>query len=224
MLKVKICGVRRVEDALTAVDAGVDFMGLVFVPNRRRRIAVEQARRIVDAVKASSDNPPKLAGLFADQPIEEVREKVRASGVDMVQLCGKETVEYCDEAPVPVIRITHVPGNLLDSEELKGLEYRLSILRERGHVATLDRLVEGLQGGTGKSFDWGVASQLSKAGFEFMLAGGLTPENVGRAVREVQPWGVDVSSGVETQGVQDPEKIRQFVAEARRAAQSLNRR
>lgn len=212
------------EDALTAVDAGVDFMGLVFVPNRRRRISVEQAKRIVDAVKASGGNPPKTVGLFADQPMEEVCEKVRATGVDMVQLCGKETMEYCEEAPVPVIRITHVPGNLLDSEELKELEHRLSMLRERGHVATLDRLVAGLQGGTGQSFDWGVAAQLSKAGFDFMLAGGLTPVNVGRAVREVQPWGVDVSSGVETDGDQDPEKIRRFVAEARRAAQSPNRR
>ena len=222
MLKVKICGVREVEDALMAAEAEVDFMGLVFVPNRRRKITVEQARRIVDAVKGSSDNPPKLAGLFADQPMEEVREKVRASGVDMVQLCGQETIEYCDEAPVPVIRITHVPAGVLSDEELQGLERRLSMLRERGHQVTLDRLVEGLQGGTGKSFDWRVAAQLSEAGFEFMLAGGLTPDNVGQAVREVKPWGVDVSSGVETAGVQDPEKIRRFVAEARRAAQSFN--
>lgn len=217
MPKVKICGVRKVEDALIAAEAGVDFMGLVFVPGRRRRVSVEQAKLIVNAVKASSDNPPKLAGLFADQPIEEVKEKVRASGVDMVQLCGKETLEYCDESPVPVIRITHVPGGLLSDEELQKLERRLSMLRERVHVVTLDRLVEGLQGGTGKSFDWDVASQLSKAGFEFMLAGGLTPDNVGRAVSEVRPWGVDVSSGVETDGMQDPEKIRRFVAEAKSA-------
>ncbi len=218
MPKVKICGVRRVEDALAAAEAGVDFMGLVFVPSRRRRISVEQAKRIVDAVKASSANPPKLAGLFADQPMEELREKVRASGVDMVQLCGKETMEFCDAAPVPVIRITHVPGGLLDDEELQELEQRLSMLRERGHVATLDRLVEGLQGGTGQSFNWGVAAQLSEAGHEFMLAGGLTPDNVAEAVREVRPWGVDVSSGVETDGKQDPEKIRRFVAEAKRAS------
>ncbi len=216
MPKVKICGVRRVEDALTAVEAGVDFMGLVFVPNRRRRVTVEQARRIVDAVKASSPNPPKLAGLFADQPMEEVTEKVQASGVDMVQLCGKESMEFCDDAPVPVIRITHVPGGGLHGEELQELERRLSALRERGHISTLDRLVEGLQGGTGRSFDWGVASQLSRAGFEFMLAGGLTPDNVAQAVREVNPWGVDVSSGVETDGVQDLEKIRRFVEEARK--------
>ena len=148
-MKVKICGVRRVEDALVAAEAGVDFMGLVFVPNRRRRISVEQARRIVDAVKASSDNPPKLAGLFADQPIEEVREKVRAAGVDMVQLCGSESMEYCDEAPVPVIRITHVPAGLLCDEELQNLERRLAALARagpRGDPGSIGRGIAGRNG------------------------------------------------------------------------------
>ena len=83
MLKVKVDDVQRVEDALTADEAGADFIGLVFVPNRRRRVSVEQARRVVDAVKTTSDNPLKLVGFFADQPLEEVRETVRDSGVDM---------------------------------------------------------------------------------------------------------------------------------------------
>ena len=224
MVKVKIDGVRRVEDALTAAETGADFIGFVFVPNRRRCVSVEQARRMVDAVKTAVDNPPKLLGLFADQPLEEVKETVVRSGVDMVQMSGKESMEYCDDVPVPLFKAIHVPGGMVGDEVVGKVEKQLTMLRERGHLATLDRLVAGLQGGTGQSFDWSVAGQLSQAGFEFMLAGGLTPENVGRAVREVQPWGVDVSSGVETQGVQDAEKIRQFVAEARRAAQFFNRR
>ena len=89
-------------------------------------------------------------------------------------------------------------------------------LSERGFLTVLDREVAGLQGGAGRTFDWEVAAQLSGAGFEFMLAGGLTPENVGRAVREVNPWGGDVSTGVESEGVKDPEKIRRFIEEARR--------
>lgn len=89
-------------------------------------------------------------------------------------------------------------------------------LGERGFLTILDRAVAGLQGGTGQAFDWEVAARLSEAGFRFMLAGGLTPENVNRAVSEVNPWGVDVSSGVETKGVKDPEKIRRFIEEARR--------
>ncbi len=112
MLKVKIDGVQRVEDALTADEAGADSIGLVFVPNRRRRVSLEQARRVVDAVKTTSDNPPKLVGLFADQPLEEVRETVRDSGVDMVQLCGAESIEFCDGAPVPVFRAIHVRGDI----------------------------------------------------------------------------------------------------------------
>ena len=217
MLYVKIDGVRRVEDALTAAEAGSDYIGLVFVPNRRRRVSVEQARRVVEAVKATGDNPPKMVGLFADQPLEEVRETVRGSTVDMVQLCGAESMEFCDEVPVSVFRAVHVPGGFQNADKLKDLERRLAALRKRGHLVTLDREVAGLQGGTGQSFDWRVAAQLSSAGFEFLLAGGLTPENVSRAVREVNPWGVDVSSGVESEGVKDTEKIRRFVAEAKRA-------
>lgn len=224
MLKVKIDGVRRVEDAMTAVEAGADFIGLVFVPNRRRLISVAQAKLIVEAVKGSRDNPPKMVGLFADQPIEELKTAVRDSGVDMVQLSGAESLEYCARSPVPVFKAIHVPGGDVSSEEVDEFGRRMTALQEQGHLTTLDRAVPGLQGGTGQSFDWSVAEQLSEAGFEFLLAGGLTPENVGRAVREVRPWGVDVSSGVETDGVKDSEKIRRFVAEARRAAQSPNRR
>ena len=100
----------------------------------------------MDAVKAKSDNPPKLVGLFADQPLEEVQATVHGSGVGMVQLCGAESIEFCDEAPVPVFRAIHVRGGHLGSKELEELELRMKALRERGHLATLDREVAGLQG------------------------------------------------------------------------------
>ena len=216
MPKVKIDGVQRVEDALTAVEAGADFIGLVFVHNRRRRVSVERARRVVEAVKDSSYNPPKLVGLFADQSLEEVRATICGSGVDMVQLCGAESMEFCDKVLVPVLKVIHVPAGPQSAETLKGLRRRMRALSERGLLTVLDREVAGLQGGTGLTFDWEVAARLSGAGFEFMLAGGLTPENVSRAVRKVNPWGVDVSSGVESKGIKDPEKIRRFIEEARR--------
>ena len=126
MPKVKICGVQRVEDALTAVEAGADFIGLNFVPNRRRRVSVEQAHRMVDAVKSTSDNPPKLVGLFADQPLEEVRETVRGSGVDMVQLCGAESMEFCEKVSVQVFKAVHVPEGPQSAEELEILQRRLA--------------------------------------------------------------------------------------------------
>lgn len=216
MPRVKIDGVRRLEDALIAASAGADFIGVVFVPNRRRRVSVEQGRRIVEAVKTAAENPPRVLGLFADQPLEEVEASVRGSGVDMVQFSGSEPIAYCDQAPLPVFKTVHVSEHV-GSQELKELRRRITALRDRGHMAVLDRAVADLHGGTGQPFDWGVAARLAAEGLHFMLAGGLTPENVGVAVMQVSPWGVDVSSGVESQGAKDPEKVRRFVAEAKRA-------
>ena len=215
MPRVKIDGVRRLEDALIAASAGADFIGVVFVPNRRRRVSVEQGRRIVEAVKTAAENPPKVLGLFADQPLEEVEASVRGSGVDMVQFSGSESIAYCDQAPLPVFKTIHVSEHA-GSPELEELRRRITALRDRGHMAVLDRAVAGLRGGTGQTFDWGVATRLSEEGLHFMLAGGLTPENVGDAVMQVNPWGVDVSSGVESRGAKDPEKVRRFIAEAKR--------
>ena len=215
MLRVKIDGVRRLEDALIAASAGADFIGVVFVPNRRRRVSVEQGRRIVEAVKTAAENPPKVLGLFADQPLEEVEASVRGSGVDMVQFSGSESIAYCDQAPLPAFKTIHVSEHA-GSPELEELRRRITALRDRGHMAVLDRAVAGLRGGTGQTFDWGVATRLAKEGHHFMLAGGLTPENVGDAVMQVNPWGVDVSSGVESRGAKDPGKVRRFIAEAKR--------
>ena len=172
---------------------------------------------MIESVKAAVENPPRVLGLFADQPLEEVKASVLGSGVDMVQLCGAESIAYCDQAPVPVFKTIHVSEGHVGSQELEELRQRMTALRERGHLVTLNRWVAGLRGGTGRALDWGVAAQLAQAGLEFMLAGGLTPENVGVAVREVNPWGVDVSSGVESKGAKDPEKMRRFIAEAKGA-------
>ena len=214
MVKVKICGVRRVEDALVAAEAGADFIGLNFVPNRRRRISLAQARQIVDAL-GEGPKPLKIVGLFADQSIEEIREAVDTCRVDMVQLCGSESLEFCDQVPVPTFKVIHIPAAAPDPETSTAILERIRRLSERGHAVTLDRQMEGLQGGTGMTFDWNVAVQVSNSGFNFLLAGGLTPENVGEAIRKTRAWGVDVSSGVEADGAKDPNMIRRFISEAR---------
>jgi phosphoribosylanthranilate isomerase len=267
MTRVKICGILRPDHALGAAQAGADYIGLVFVPNRHRRLTIPAAREIVDELKSSFPSSTVVVGLFADQPREEVVHAIQSCRLDAVQLCGHETLDYCGRVPVPVIKVFHVPnppypplvkggrgevspfeegapgrnapfeinsgpahvppfrkggpgGIFAPSEQpeegaLDGFARQVRLYREAGHLVTLDRLVEGLPGGTGESFDWDIAALLSRQGHSFLLAGGLTPDNVAQAVAQVQPWGVDVSSGVETGGVKDLEKIRAFIANAR---------
>ena len=234
--KVKICGIRRLEDAQVAADAGADYIGLVFVPGRPRRVDIPTAAAIVSGIKASGVGAPKVVGLFADQPLEEVNRTADACGLDLMQLCGGESTEYCAGAVRPVIKVVHVPGSIkrtdfnadgtaedttADETAWQTLVERIKSYSQAGHMVTLDRLVEGIPGGTGESFDWGVAAELSRQGHSFLLAGGLSPDTVGRAIEHVRPWGVDVSSGVETQGVKDAGKIREFIQVATRSGDSL---
>ena len=218
MIRAKICGIRRTEDAIIAAEAGADFFGLVFVPERRRRLETGVAAEIVEELRTLIPDPPQAVGLFADQPLEEVAGTINACGLDLAQLCGQESPDYCrqvaDRTGVEIIKVLHISA----SEAVGGgLGGRLAPYQQAGCYITLDRLVEGLQGGTGQSFDWEVAAQLSKEGRKFLLAGGLTPENVAQAVKQVNPWGVDVSTGVETGGLKDEAKIRAFIRNARSA-------
>ncbi len=214
---VKICGIRRLDDALTAAAAGADYVGMVFVPGRRRRIEPLDAASINAGMRRMMPEPPKSVGLFGDQPLDEVLDAVSTSGVDFAQLCGKESLEFCREVQkhAGVIKVLHVPSDA-DSESLAELVRRIEAFTDTGCTVTLDSEVAGLHGGTGQSFDWKIAAGLARD-HNFLLAGGLTPENVGDAVETMLPWGVDVSSGVETQGEKDAEKIQRFVANARGA-------
>jgi phosphoribosylanthranilate isomerase len=223
MTLVKICGIQRLDDALAAAEAGADFIGLVFVPKRRRRVSVETAKSIVRGLKAATSSPPRIVGLFADQPLEEVKHTIEDCGLELAQLCGQETLDYCSQVSAQVIKVLHIPwaslerhsGAAVGDGDINRLAETIEMYRSAGHLVNLDRLVEGLQGGTGQSFDWSIAAQLSERGHSFLLAGGLTLENVALAVATARPWGVDVSTGVETDGVKDPHKIRAFIRQAR---------
>ena len=219
-LKVKICGIRALEDALVAAEAGADFIGMVFVPERHRRITPKEAKVIVDGVRNSGGPAPRIVGLFADQAIEEVAGIVEFCGLDLVQLCGKESVEYAGQTGCDVIKVVHVAESATATDDA-GTGAQVKEFSGVGHLVTLDRYVEGIQGGTGVGFDWDVAASLSQAGHPFLLAGGLTPENVSKAITKVPPWGVDVSSGVETNGKKDHAKIRDFMHEARAASKAI---
>ncbi len=217
---MKICGVRRLEDALTAADAGADYLGMVFVPGRRRRIEPADARLIANGLRESATAAPKSVGLFGDQPLDEVLETIGVAGIDYAQLCGDESIDYCREVQqrAGVIKALHVPADA-DEATIHALERRIGAFADAGCTVTLDSEVVGLHGGTGQSFDWRVASALAERG-AFLLAGGLTPDNVAGAVESVRPWGVDVSSGVETDGDKDADKIRRFVRNARTSGQA----
>ena len=219
MIKVKICGIRTLEDALVAADAGADFVGMVFVPERHRRIETEIGKEICDGLRAAA-RPPKSVGLFADQPLEEVNRIVQECRLDLVQLCGEEPVEYTVGVSCRVIKVVHIPNNV-DDGSAHELATVFTAFNNAGHLVTLDRLVKGIQGGTGRKFDWEVAASLSRRDHSFILAGGLTPNNVGRAVSLVRPWGVDVSSGIETRGQKDHRKIQEFIRNARETAAGL---
>ncbi len=213
-IKVKICGIRTPEDALVAAQAGADFIGLSFVPGTRRRVDVGDAKGIVTAVKAAGPQPLQVVGLFADQPLDQVNETIGACGLDAAQLCGQESLDYCRSVDAQVIKVIHVDVNAGQTATDR-LAERVGRYTNAGHLVTLDRFMKGVPGGTGQGFDWDVAAQVSQRDLRFLLAGGLTPDNVSLAVAHASPWGVDVSSGVETNGVKDHDKIRRFIENAR---------
>lgn len=222
MIRVKICGIGTSDDARVAAEAGADYIGMVFVPERHRRITPDAAREIVDEVRSLDGPPPRMVGLFADQPLGEVNETIAHCLLDAVQLCGKESVDYAADVDCPVIKVVHVPASWRAPDDVPQLAERVAEYAVAGCLVTLDRLVEGIQGGTGLSFNLDVAASLARRGGEFLLAGGLTPANVGRTISEVRPWGVDVSSGVETLGRKDRRKIHRFVENARHADAALS--
>ena len=220
MTKVKICGIQQPSDALVAAEASADFVGIVFVPEYRRCLDVTTAQGIVhtlrsSGLRSSGVDAPQVVGIFADQEMDQVNQTIKACELDLAQLCGNESLDYCSGVKARVIKVIHVDASATSTEAVDRLASRVADYRDAGHLVTLDRLITGVQGGSGRSFDWEAAAQLSRRGFSFLMAGGLSPENVARAVTEVSPWGVDVSSGVETGGAKDHAKIRAFIRNAR---------
>jgi phosphoribosylanthranilate isomerase len=216
MTLVKICGLRTVEQALAAADAGADMLGLNFAQSRRQ-VSPEQATSITAAVRgAAAGQQPILVGLFVNEAPERMLAIARQCGLDAIQLSGDEPSDLAAELPgyrlLKAIRLDGRPGEA----------GWLAAAQAPAIHLLLDAHVPGSYGGTGVLADWEHAAKLASQR-PIMLAGGLTPENVGSAIQQVRPWGVDVSSGVETSGVKDSAKIRAFVAAARTIDQQLAR-
>lgn len=201
--RVKICGITNLKDSAAAVDCGADALGFIFYGKSPRRIEPKEAAGIIKKL------PPFVTavGVFVDETLDGIRKAVFDSGVTCVQLHGGETPEFCASVGGSVIKAFRIK----DAGDLKAMKgYHTG-------AYLLDTYKAGLSGGTGETFDWGVALEAKKLG-RIILSGGLNPENVLEAVRHVNPYAVDVSSGVEkSPGVKDHSLIRRFIEELKKA-------
>ena len=212
MTLFKICGLRDPDSAIVAAESGASFLGFVFVEGVRRQLLPERGAEVISEYrKIAASDGPKLVGLFANQPAAFIGSVADLCGLDYAQLCGDEPPDFWNGLSIPVIRQVKVRDDL-DKPDAVALALRdVEMALGAGHLAMLDKHVAGALGGTGFSFDWEVAREIAHDHL-ILVAGGLTPENVAHAIHVARPWGVDVSSGVETNGEKDPVKIRTFAA------------
>lgn len=196
--RVKVCGITRVEDALAAVKHGCDAIGLVFYEKSPRHIPVQRAAEIVAAL------PPFVCtvGLFVDASETDVHVVLKAVGLDVLQFHGNESPAYCAQFGIPYLKAARV------RPETNLVQYATDYAEAKALL--LDAYAEGVPGGTGQVFDWGlIPTDLS---MPVILAGGLNPANVAEAIRRVRPYAVDVSGGVEREkGIKDADKIAAFM-------------
>jgi len=217
MIRIKICGITEAAHALAAAEAGADFIGLVFAPSKRQ-VTLERAREIVLAVK-DSGKPPLTVGVFVNTAAPEVNRTADYCGLDWVQLSGDEPWEGLRDIERPLIKAIRV-GQKGHAEEITANLKAGYELLGKDFICLLDTHVEGSYGGSGQTFDWGLVREVSE-GLPVVIAGGLSAENVGQAIKTLRPWGVDVSSGVETGGVKDISKIKAFIEAVRRADEDV---
>ncbi|SFM10575.1 phosphoribosylanthranilate isomerase [Nitrosomonas communis] len=197
-VRVKICGITRVEDALVAAQYGADAIGFVFWRQSARSISPAQAREIVLRL------PPfvNVVGVYVDPSPEWVEETSITAGLSLLQFHGEETPEFCNQFKLPYIKALRV------RREMDLLQYAELYQNAKGLL--LDAYTAGMPGGTGQVFDWSLIP--TDFPLPLVLSGGLNSDNVVNAIRQVRPWAVDVSSGVEaTKGIKDVNKISAFM-------------
>jgi phosphoribosylanthranilate isomerase len=223
MVRVKICGIGTVEVALAAVEAGAHALGFVFAPSPRQ-VAPREAERIVGTL------PPFISkvGVFVDTPRREVAEIAEVCRLDVLQFHGRETPDYCRGWRQQVVKSFRVrDGSVLEQLDRYDVD-----------ACLLDAFVLGQAGGTGQCFDWSLIRQTavpdplvyapaealtrSATSRRIILAGGITPDNVEQAIRQTMPYAIDVSSGVETSGIKDHDKIRALLTVVRRINYELD--
>ncbi|PYL01305.1 MAG: phosphoribosylanthranilate isomerase [Verrucomicrobia bacterium] len=202
-VRVKICGITRLDDALGAVEAGAEALGFMFYEPSPRNVSVNVTADIIRRL------PPFVAkvGVFVNATEKAVLETISLSGIDTLQFHGDETPEFCRKfSPLKVYKAFRI-------ERLESLH---ALPAYETDAWLLDGFAPDKLGGTGSNFNWELAVEAKKLGRPIILAGGLTPENVAEAVRKVRPYAVDVSSGVESApGKKDRARMQRFIAAAK---------
>lgn len=204
MIRVKICGITNVEDALWAAECGADAVGVIFASSPRQ-ITIDQARAI------RAELPPFLSmvGIFVDPDPRNARETLDEVGLDFVQLYGGDERSFLGDSGISLPRLIRSVSIAVEAD-LRAVE------ETSAGIVHLDTKVEGKAGGTGRTFDWQIAARAAEYGKQIILSGGLNPDNVAEAIRIASPQAVDVSSGVEAEpGKKDPDKVREFIRRAR---------
>jgi phosphoribosylanthranilate isomerase len=204
-VKVKICGITNEQDARVAVEAGADALGFIMYRKSPRFVEAGVAKRIIDGL------PPFVAavGVFVNEEAAAVRRLMDECGLTMAQLHGDESAAYCEGLGRPSMKALRLKdrGTFLALAEFQG--------RANVRAFVLDAFSDQAYGGTGQTVDWTLAAEAARAS-RVLLAGGLTPDNVAEAIRQVRPYGVDVSSGVEVRpGQKDHAKVQAFIQAAR---------
>ncbi|HEU5396570.1 MAG TPA: phosphoribosylanthranilate isomerase [Verrucomicrobiae bacterium] len=203
--RVKICGITNPTDAQVAVEAGADALGFIFYEKSPRYVTLNAVAEIAKQI------PPFIlrVGVFVNAPDEFILRAIGDAGLSLLQFHGDETPEFCTQFGLMSMKAFR----MRDAESLGAMR------NYQTDAYLLDAFSASAYGGTGEKFNWDLAVEARKFGKPIFLSGGLTPENVGEAVRKVQPFGVDVSSGVESEpGKKDPAKVKAFIAAVRAAS------
>ena len=203
MIKIKICGITNLEDAQLAVESGADSIGFVFTKSPRR-ISPLDAGLIIKEIPASVDT----VGVFVDETLQKLDEIIRISHINTIQLHGWESPEYCSnfKSKVKVIKTFRIKDN----------EFLQKMSAYKTDNFLLDTYISGQPGGTGKVFDWNLAVTAVRKYPNIILAGGLNPDNICEVLNLVKPFGVDISTGIESRpGKKDPVLLKEFIARVR---------
>jgi len=207
-LLIKICGITRLEDGLVALEAGADWLGFIRWPRSARYLPLDLLTELIDNLKSRAPRPFEAVGGYVNETRETIEREAAQAGLSRIQLHGDETLSFARALSRPALKALRIrdAGSVRAADDFEGLDL------------LADAFDPALPGGTGLCYDYAMLRDLT-ARRRVLIAGGLTAETVGGVIRALRPWGVDVSSGVESApGVKDPVKVREFINAARQAA------